>query len=32
MLQKLIERELLHQEALKKKVRTSAGEIDTLME
>jgi peptidyl-prolyl cis-trans isomerase C len=32
MLQKLVERELLHQEALKKKVRISAGEIDKVME
>ena len=32
MLQKLVERELLHQEALKKKVRISADEIDTVME
>jgi parvulin-like peptidyl-prolyl isomerase len=32
MLQKLVERELLHQEALKKKVRINAGEIDKVME
>ena len=32
MLQKLVERELLHQEALKKKVRISADEIDKVME
>ena len=32
MLQKLVEREVLHQEALKKKVRVSAGEIDKVME
>lgn len=32
MLQKLVERELLHQEALKKKVRISAAEIDKVME
>jgi len=32
MLQKLIERELLHQEALKKKEKISAAEIDQVME
>jgi len=32
MLQKLIERELLHQEALKKKIRISSDEIENVME
>lgn len=31
MLQKMIERELLHQEAIKKKIKVSAAEIDQLM-
>lgn len=32
MLQKLVERELLHQEALKKKIKIGPSEIDTVME
>ena len=32
MLQKLVERELLHQEALKKKIKVTKQEIDKVME
>ena len=32
MLQKLVERELLHQEALKKKIKVTKQEIDKFME
>ena len=32
MLQKMVERELLHQEALKKKLKVTKDEIDKVME